>query len=113
MNRLMHDHPVKLVVTDDLRRSRLTVVFRLLLAIPHIVWILLWSVVVLVAVIFGWLAALAAGRLPAGLHRFFCAYIRYSAHFFGYLTLAANPLPVLRRRGSGTRSTSSCPEPHR
>ena len=30
------DHPIRLIVTDDLKRSRLTVFFRLLLAIPHI-----------------------------------------------------------------------------
>ena len=31
-------HPVRLVVRDDLRRTRLTVLFRLLLAIPHFFW---------------------------------------------------------------------------
>ena len=31
----MDSHPIRLVVTDDLRRSRLTVFFRLLLAIRH------------------------------------------------------------------------------
>ena len=35
MNNVMDGHPVRLVVTDDCRRSRLTVFFRLLLAIPH------------------------------------------------------------------------------
>ena len=29
------EHPIGLVVTDDLRRSRLTVFFRYLLVIPH------------------------------------------------------------------------------
>jgi hypothetical protein len=37
--------PVKLIVTDDLQRSRLTVFFRLLLALPHLVWLFLWGVV--------------------------------------------------------------------
>ena len=40
----MNGHPVQLAVTDDLQRSRLTVFFRLLLAIPHFIWLLLWSV---------------------------------------------------------------------
>ena len=31
----MDAHPIRLVVTDDLKRSRLTVFFRLLLVIPH------------------------------------------------------------------------------
>jgi len=89
----MQGHPVKIVVNDDLGRSRLTVFLRLLLAIPHIIWILLWSVLVILAAVVGWVAALLTGRLPGGLHRFFCAYIRYSAHFFGYMTLSANPYP--------------------
>jgi hypothetical protein len=40
----MEPHPIRLIVTDDLRRSRLTVFFRLLLAIPHFVWLLLWGI---------------------------------------------------------------------
>ena len=35
---------MRLVLEDDLRRSRLTVLFRLLLAIPHFVWFVLWTV---------------------------------------------------------------------
>ena len=35
--------PIRLTVADDLRRSRLTTFFRLLLAIPHLVWLLLWG----------------------------------------------------------------------
>ena len=30
-------HPIGLIVTDDLQRSRLTMFFRLLLAIPHFI----------------------------------------------------------------------------
>ena len=50
---------------DDLRRSRLAVFFRLLLALPHLVWLVLWSVAALVVIVVGWFAALAVGRLPA------------------------------------------------
>ncbi len=89
----MDDHPVRLTVTDDLRRSRLTVFFRLLLAIPHFIWLLLWSVAVFFAAIVGWFAALFTGRLPEGLHRFFTAYVRYATHVGAYVTLAANPYP--------------------
>ncbi len=82
-----------LVVEDDLRRSRLTVFFRLLLAIPHFIWYVLWSLAVFVAAIVAWVIALVAGRLPDGLHRFFCAYIRYSTHLYSYVALVANPYP--------------------
>jgi hypothetical protein len=89
----MNDHPVRLVVSDDLRRSRLTVFFRLLLAIPHIVWLILWSIAVAALAIVGWFIALVLGRLPDWLHRFFSAYVRYATHLGAYLGLAANPYP--------------------
>jgi hypothetical protein len=87
------DHPVRLAVEDDLQRSRLTVFFRLLLAIPHVIWITLWSIAVLFAAIVGWFAALITGRLPEGLHGFFGRFVRYATHLGAYLSLAANPYP--------------------
>ncbi len=38
-------HQLQLELSDDGRRSRLTVFFRLLLALPHFVWLALWTVV--------------------------------------------------------------------
>jgi hypothetical protein len=89
----VNDHQVLLAVDDDLRRSRLTVLFRLLLAIPHIIWVVLWTVGVFFAAIAGWVAALVTGRLPGSLHGFFCAYIRYVTHLSAYLSLVSNPYP--------------------
>lgn len=86
-------HSIRLVVDDDLRRSRLTVFFRLLLTLPHIVWLTLWTVPALVAVVVAWIAALVMGRVPGGLHRFLAAYVRYATHVGAYLFLAANPFP--------------------
>ena len=89
----MSDHPVQLSITDDLERSRLTVFFRLLLAIPLFIWFGLWSIGVFFAAIIGWFAALFTGRLPQGLHDFFGMYIRYATHLGAYLAIAANPYP--------------------
>jgi hypothetical protein len=86
-------HPVRLVVTDDLHRSRLTVFFRLLLAIPHLIWIGLFTVGALVVALINWFAVLFTGRSPRGLHGFLAGYIRYATQLFGYLLLAANPYP--------------------
>jgi hypothetical protein len=82
-----------MVVTDELERSRLTVLFRLLLAIPHLVWLLLWSIATFFAAIAAWLAALATGRVPEALHRFLAAYVRYYAHVNAFTFLVANPFP--------------------
>jgi hypothetical protein len=86
-------HPVQLLVEDDLRRSRLTVFFRLLLAIPHFVWLFLWGIAVFFAAIVNWFITLAAGRPPASLHQFMSSYVRYVTHLSAYLVLAANPYP--------------------
>lgn len=78
---------------DDLRRSRLTVFFRLLLALPHLIWLVLWGVVAVLAGIVMWLVALVRTRPPEPLRRFLAAYVRYSTHVQAYLLLAANPFP--------------------
>jgi hypothetical protein len=89
----MNDHPIRLVVTDDLRRSRLTVFFRLLLAIPHFLWLGLWSVVAVLVLIVNWFATLFAGRSPDGLHDFLARFVCYSTHVNAYAYLLADPFP--------------------
>jgi uncharacterized membrane protein YgcG len=86
-------HPVTLEVTDDLRRSRLTVFFRLFLSLPHLVWLVLWTIAAFFAAIANWAVTLVRGTSPLALHRFLAAYVRYDAHVFGYLLLVANPFP--------------------
>lgn len=89
----MNDRPVQLIVSDDLRRSRLTVFFRLLLALPHLIWLGLWGIAVFVAVIVNWFATLFSGQSPQGLHDFLARYVRYAVHVGAYLFLAADPFP--------------------
>lgn len=85
--------PIRLTVGDDLRRSRLTVLFRFPLAVPHFVWLLLWTVPALFAWIASWFATLFAGRSPAALHRFLAAYLRYQIHVYAFVQLVGNPFP--------------------
>jgi hypothetical protein len=87
------EHPIRLIVTDDLQRSRWTVFLRLLLAFPHYIWLVLWSVVALIAAITNWLGTLLLGRSPALLHRFLAAYVKYVTQLYAYLNLAADPYP--------------------
>jgi hypothetical protein len=91
----MHDpHPVRLVVKDDLGRNRLTVFFRLLLAIPHLIWLTLWTVGIFFVVVANWFVTLVAGRPAKTLHGWTSAYVRYGTHLNAYLYLAANPYPA-------------------
>jgi Domain of unknown function (DUF4389) len=86
-------HPIRLIVNDDLRRNRLTVFFRIILAIPHLLWFVLWGIVALLAMIVNWFATLFAGRSPDGLHNFLATYLRYQTHVYAYVLLIADPFP--------------------
>jgi hypothetical protein len=86
-------HPIRLVVNDDLQRNRLTVFFRLVLAVPHILWATLWGVIAVLAGIVNWFAALFTGRSPNGLHTFLATYLRYITHVRAYILLVADPFP--------------------
>jgi len=85
--------PVRMEVTDELRRSRLTVFFRLALAFPHLLWLTLWSVLALVLAIFNWAVTLILGTTPEWIHRFFARYVRYQLHVGAFLYLVGNPFP--------------------
>jgi len=86
-------HPIRLVVTDDLQRNRLTVFFRLILAIPHVIWLLLWGIVATLAAIANWFATLVKGESPEGLHNFLSTYLRYMTQVYAYILLIADPFP--------------------
>ena len=80
-------------MTDDLRRNRLTVFFRLILAIPHLIWIYLFTFVAAVAAIANWFATVIAGKSPQSLHDFLGSYVRYTTHLSAYVFLVADPFP--------------------
>lgn len=87
------EHPVRIVVADELERSRLTVLFRILLALPHLVWLALWSIAAFFAAIAAWFAALATGSVPISLHRFLAAYVRYAVHVQAYVYVIGRRFP--------------------
>lgn len=89
----MDERPLRLTATDDLRRSRLTVFFRFLLALPHLVFFVAWTYAISTSVVIGWFWALATGALPEFLHRFHASWVRYGFHVGAYLHLVANPFP--------------------
>ncbi len=89
----MSDHPVRLVVTDDLKRTRITVGLRALLAIPHYIWLVLWSIAAFLAGLANWVLTLVLGRSPSWLHHFLAAYVKYVTQFYAYIRIAADPYP--------------------
>jgi hypothetical protein len=87
------EHPVRIAVDEGLERSRLTIFFRLLLAIPHLVWITLWSITIPVAALAAWVVALVTGRVPSALHRYLAAYLRYTVHLSAFVYVVGRTFP--------------------
>ena len=86
-------HSVRLLVFDDLKRSRLTVFFRLLLLIPHLGWQYIWTLAAGGCTIINWFVVLIMGRSPEDLHLFLARVLRYRTHLLSYTFLVSNPYP--------------------
>jgi hypothetical protein len=87
-------HPVRLVIFDDLKRSRLTVFFRLLLLIPHVVWQYAWGFVIFFCAVVNWFVVLIRGSTPEDLHLLLARALRYRTHVISYMFLVSNPYPT-------------------
>jgi hypothetical protein len=87
------EHPVRLVVADDLRRSRLTVLVRYALAYPLFWWAALWGTAAVLVAIVQWFFALAAGRPQRHLFTFNARFLHFITHVNAYVRLVANPYP--------------------
>jgi hypothetical protein len=107
------EHPVQVTVDDELVRPRLTVLFRLLLAIPHLVWLMLWTILATVAAVVAWFAALVTGRVPSAIHRFLAAYIRYATHVIAFLYVIGRKFPGFTGRAGSYGIDIVIPEPVR
>jgi Domain of unknown function (DUF4389) len=92
------DHPIRVHVTDDCQRSRLTVFFRWLLAIPHFFWLLGWSIAAFFVVIAAWFTGLVKGRLPDRMHNYLARYLIYGTRLTAYAYLLADPYPPFNGR---------------
>jgi hypothetical protein len=75
------------------KRSRLTTFFRVLLAIPHIIFLYFYGLAAGVVVIIAWFALLFTGRYPQGMYNFVAGSLRYSTRVYGYLWLLTDEYP--------------------
>jgi len=75
------------------RQRRVTVLFRLLLVIPHYIVLYLLGIAVAVVVVIGWFAALFTGRLPDGLAGFLIGWLRWWTRVVAYLGLLTDQYP--------------------
>ena len=86
-------YPVSFEVEYVERRSRLTALFRLLLAIPLAIWLYVYGLLASIAVVIAWLAIVFTARYPQALYDFVAGYVRLVARFTAYVSLLCDPYP--------------------
>ena len=86
-------HPVGFDAQYSVERNRPTVFFRLLLAIPWLLWTYLYGIAAMVAVVIAWFAIMFTGRYPEGLYNFVAGFIRYVGRLAGWVCLAVDDFP--------------------
>jgi hypothetical protein len=74
-------------------RNRLTVAFRLILAIPQIIVVAVLGVAAAVVVLIGLFAVLFTGRWPKGLRNFLLGFMRWTLRVEAYLALLTDEYP--------------------
>ena len=79
--------------TGDLRRSRLTVFFRPILAIPIAVMWYIFSIGFEITTFLAWWAILFTGKYPEGLYSFGVNYLRLYSNFYSYIHYVTDEYP--------------------
>ena len=93
----MDDGRIRVQDDGQLRRRRLAVLFRTILALPHYIILLVWALLAALALFVSWPVALMLGRVPGRLHRFLAAYLRYQGQVTAWFNLLSGRYPSLRR----------------
>jgi hypothetical protein len=78
---------------EPAEQRRLTVLVRIILAIPHLVVLYILGIASEVVALVCWFAALFTGRLPGGLADFQVGYLRWLTRFSAYLLLLTDVYP--------------------
>lgn len=82
-------YPVHFEVEHQERYSRLSTFFRVLLIIPHLIFVLLWGVVAEFLVFLAWFAILFTGRYPRWAFDYNVGVMRWGLRVEAYALLLA------------------------
>ena len=86
-------YPIDLTIAPADRQHRLGVLARLVVALPALLLATAYAILTLVAAVLAWFAALATGRMPAGLRDLGAAALRYEAQTVAYVLLLTARYP--------------------
>jgi hypothetical protein len=84
-------YPVTFEADYAEKRNRLTAFFRLILAIPLMIWLYVYAIVAYIAIVIAWFAIVITGRYPQGLYDFVAGFVRFIARFTAYTVLLCDP----------------------
>lgn len=108
-------YPVQLALPDPPpNRDRLTVAFRLILVVPHLIVLALFFLAWVAVVIVSWFAILITGRLDPELWRFGRDVMQYSLRLEAYMLLVHDVYPPFALRDPASAPgpfMSQAPEP--
>jgi len=93
------EYPAELTLTmPDGKRDRLTVAFRLLLALPHIIILSVLSLLWLLTTVVAWFVVLVSGRYPPTLYGFAIGVLAWIARVEAYMLLLRDEYPPFTLR---------------
>lgn len=85
--------PVLVAFAGSAPQSRLTVAFRILMAIPQLIVLWLLGIAAIVITVIGWFGALFTGRLPVFAADFLTGYLRWLSRVYAYNYLLTDVYP--------------------
>jgi len=89
----MSTYPVAYDHIPAVDRSRLTVFFRFITVIPHLIWSFFYGIAAIVVTFIAWFAILFTGRYPDAMYDFVAGYVRFTMRFTGYMYLITDEYP--------------------
>ncbi|HTA03832.1 MAG TPA: DUF4389 domain-containing protein, partial [Streptosporangiaceae bacterium] len=85
--------PILVKFAPPTQQRRVTVLFRSIITIPHLVALSALSVALWVVSFIGWFVALFTGELPPWAHTFITGVVRWQARVYAYLFLLTDAYP--------------------
>lgn len=86
-------NPVRFEADYAEARDRVTVFFRLIVAIPWYLWLGLYGIIAMIAAVGAWFAMMFTKRYPQGLYDFVAGYVKLSAQISGFTMLVTDEWP--------------------
>lgn len=86
-------YPFGIDVEPPAQQNRLTILFRLFLAIPHAIVVGILAIVAQLLAIIAWFVIVITGRLPGGIASFLVNFLHWNVRLQGYTLLLAGRYP--------------------